>query len=110
VEVDALPQYAVIVSHPPDTCPLTNKAVRAFVKQAYEKLPELLKKNNTKLLLDIHLDPSHKAFMLFEAPSAEAVRDVLVFGGFTHFVDAELHLVSPISELLKHADEMPTLY
>jgi hypothetical protein len=105
-----MPQYAVIVSHPPDDCPLTNKAVRAFAKKTYEQLPELLKKYNTKLLMDIHLDPSHKAFMLFEAPTAEAVRDVMVFSGMTHFLDAEFHLVTPVSELLKHADEMPTLY
>ena len=105
-----MPQYAAIVSHPPDDCPMTNKAVREFSKKAYERLPDLLKKFNVKLLLDIHLDPSHKAFMLFEAPSAEAVRDVLVFGGMTHFLDVEFHLVTPVSELLKHADEMPTLY
>jgi hypothetical protein len=105
-----MPQYAVIGSHPPEDCPLTNKAVRAFAQKAYAQLPELLKKYNTKLLLDIHLDPSHKAFMLFEAPSAEAVRDILVFGGLTHFLDLEFHLVTPVSELLKHADEMPTLY
>lgn len=88
---------------------MTNKAVRAFAQKVYAQLPDLLKKYNTKLLLDIHLDPSHKAFMLFEAPNAEAVRDVLVFSGLTHFLETEFHLVTPISELLKHADEIPTL-
>jgi len=48
--------------------------------------------------------------MLLEAPTAQAARGFLVFGGFTHFSDAEFHLVSQISELLKHAEEMPTLY
>ena len=105
-----MPQYAVIGSHPPEDCPMTNKVVRAFAQKAYAQLPDLLKKYNTKLLLDIHLDPSHKAFMLFEAPNAEAVRDVLVFGGFGYFLELEFHLVTPTSELLKHADEMPTLY
>jgi hypothetical protein len=105
-----MPQYAVIGSHPPDTCPLTNKAVRAFAKKTYEQLPKLTKRYNVTILSDIHLDPGHKAFMLFEAPNAEAVRDLLVIAGFTHFLDIEFYLVTPIDELLKHADEMPTLY
>lgn len=105
-----MPQYAVIGSHPPDNCPLTNKAVRAFAKKAYGQLPKLTKRYGVKILLDIHLDPGHKAFMLFEAPNAEAVRDFLVVAGFTHFLDFEFHLVTPIVEILKHADEMPTLF
>ena len=105
-----MPQYAVIGSHPPDNCPLTNKAVRAFAKKTYGQLPKLAKRYGLKILLDIHLDPGHKAFMLFEAPNAEAVRDFLVVAGFTHFLDFEFHLVTPIAEILKHADEMPTLF
>jgi hypothetical protein len=105
-----MPQYAIIGSHPPNVCPLTNKAVRAFAKKTYAQLPKLAKQLNVKVLLDIHLDPGHKAFMLFEAPNAEAVRDLLVRVGFTHFLDIEFHLVTPIKEILKHADEMPTLF
>lgn len=105
-----MPQYAVVGGHPPDNCPLTNKAVRAFAKKTYAQLPKLAKRYDVKVLLDIHLDPGHKAFMLFEAPNAEAVRDFLVVGGFTHFLDLEFYLVTPINEILKHADEMPTLF
>jgi hypothetical protein len=105
-----MPQYAAIGSHPPDTCPLTNKAVRDFAKKAYAQLPKLAQQLGVKVLLDIHLDPGHKAFMLFEASNAEAVRDLLVRAGFTHFLDIEFHLVTPISEILKHVDEMPTLF
>ena len=36
-----------------------------------------------QILLDIHIDPDHKAFMLFEAPNAQAFRDFLVVAGFT---------------------------
>jgi hypothetical protein len=105
-----MPQYAVIGSHPPDNCPMTNKAVRAFAKKSYAQLPKLCKRYNVKLLLDIHLDPGHKAFMLFEAPNAEAVRDLLILGGFAHFLDIDFHLVTPVNELLAHADDIPTLF
>jgi hypothetical protein len=103
-------QYAVIGSHPPDNCPMTNKTVREFAKKTYAQIPKVAKNLNVKILMDIHLDPGHKSFMLFEAPNAEAVRDFLLMAGFGHFLDLEFHLVTPIDQLLKHIDDMPTLY
>ncbi|MGA2681715.1 MAG: hypothetical protein ABSF44_07955 [Candidatus Bathyarchaeia archaeon] len=105
-----MPQYALIGTHPPNVCPMSNKAAREMAKKAYEQLPSLCKKLNVKLLLDLHLDPNHKAFMLFEAPSAEAVRDLVTMAGFLYFLDFDFHLVTPISEVLKLADKMPTIY
>jgi hypothetical protein len=103
-------QYAVIGNHPPDNCPMANTAVREFAKKTYAKLPKLLKQLNVKILMDIHLDPGHKVFMLFEAPNAEAVRDLLVMAGFSYFLDSEFYLVTPIGQLLKHIEDMPTLH
>jgi hypothetical protein len=105
-----MPQYALIGTHPPDVCPMSNKAAREMAKKAYAQLPSLCKKYNVKVLLDIHLDPNHKSFMLLEAPTAEAVRDLVLFAGFGYFLDFDFHLVSPIAELLKHADDFPTIY
>jgi hypothetical protein len=89
---------------------MTNKAAREMAKKAYESLPVLAKKLEVKLLLDIHLDPSHKSLMLFEAPSAEAVRDLVQMAGFGYFLDFNLYLVTQISDLLKIAEQMPTIY
>ena len=36
-----MPQYAVIGSHPPDNCPMSNKAVREFLMGMAPKWPEL---------------------------------------------------------------------
>ena len=105
-----MPQYAVIGSHPPNVCPMSNKAAREHVRQVYAHLPALSKKLNVKIILDLHLDPNHKAFMLFEAPNAEAVRDLLAMAGFTHFLELDFHLVTPVPELLKHIDEMPAIF
>ena len=30
--------------------------------------------------------------------------------GFMHFTDMEFHLVTPVEELLRHADQFPTVY
>jgi hypothetical protein len=105
-----MPQYAVIQSHEADICPMTNKRVREFAMKSFQGNDALAKKLGVKVLSELHLDPDHKAFILFEAKSAEAVRDYLVQGGYSHFSRLEFHLVTPISELLKHADEMPTIY
>ena len=105
-----MPQYAVLQSHPPDNCPLTNRAVREFAKKVYADAPNLAQQLGVNVLVDIHLDPGHRAFTLFEAPSAEAVRDYLVRGGFAHFLDLQFHLVTPLQELVQHMDDLPTLY
>jgi hypothetical protein len=81
-----------------------------FTKKILPELPALAKSLDVKVLLNIHLDPGHKALALFEAPNAEAVRDLLVRGGFMHFVDMEFHLVTPIEELAKNIDKFPTIY
>jgi hypothetical protein len=105
-----MPQYAVIGGHPPNVCPMTSKTAREQAKKTYAQLPALSKKLNVKLLLDLHLDPNHKSFMLFEAPNAEAVRDLLFMSGFGHFLEIEFHLVSPIGELLKTIESIPTIW
>ena len=110
LESVVMPQYALIGTHPPDVCPMSNKAAREMAKKAYSQLPALCKKLNVKVLLDLHLDPNHKSFMLLEAPTAEAVRDLVTMAGFVYFLDFDFHLVTPIQEILKHVDEMPTIY
>lgn len=64
---------------------MSNRAVREMAKKAYEQLPALCKKLNVKVLLDVHLDPNHKALMLLEAPTAEAARDLVMMAGVRVF-------------------------
>jgi hypothetical protein len=105
-----MPQYAVIGDHPPDDCPLTNKAVREFAMKSSQKWPDLARRLGVKVLSELHLDPDHKVFVLFEASNAEAVRDYLMQAGYTHYLNLNFHLVTPVAELLKRADEFPTIY
>ncbi len=89
---------------------MTSRAAREASTRAYASLDALLAQKHAQLLLDIHLDPNHQAFMLFEAPSAEIVRDIISESGLIAFMDLTLHLVTPIPELLKMADKIPTIY
>jgi hypothetical protein len=105
-----MPQYAVIGRHEANGCPMTSKGAREVALKAYGGAEQMLKAKHMKVVLDLHLDPNHMAFMLFEAPSAEAVRDYLLQSGMGSFLDCNLHLVTPISELLKVAGDTPTYY
>ena len=76
-------------------------------------LPQFEEKANAKgvkVLLNIHLDPAHKALMLFEAPSAEVVRDLVYEGGFVQFTDMEFYMVTPVPELIAKAQNFPTVF
>jgi hypothetical protein len=105
-----MPQYAILQSHPANICPMTNKAVREFALKMFDQKAAIAKQLNVKILLELHLDPNHKAFMLLEAPTAEAARDFLVEAGYLHYTENEFHLVTPVDELVKMAENMPTLY
>ena len=105
-----MPQYATIGSHPAADCPLANKAVREFIKGMAPKWPELEKQLNVKSLTWLHLDTNHKSFQLFEAPTAEAVRDFLYQSGQAHFLELDFHLVTPIEELLGMMEQLPTMH
>jgi DNA primase len=105
-----MPQYAVIGRHEANGCPMTSKATREAAQRASGGLEELLKQEHAKLLLNLHLDPAHKVFWLFEAPTADTVRDILVDAGLSSFFDLEFHLVTPYAEFLKTADKFPAIY
>lgn len=74
-------------------------------------LDAVAKKHGVRFVVPyLHLDPAHKGFLLLEAGSAESVRDFLMEGGFVHFLDNELYLVSPVLELMKDLERVPTIY
>ena len=105
-----MPQYALIGTHPPDNCPISNKAVREFVKKAMPELPNVAEGLGVKFVTQLILEPSHKILMILEAPNAEAVTEMSLKGGLQHFNDLELHIATPIQEGMKELDELPLVY
>lgn len=103
-------QYAVLQSHPPDNCPMSSEKVRRHALAVLPQLEEKAKAKGIEITLNVHLDPAHRALMIFEAPSAEAVRDLVYEGGFVQFTDMEFFLVTPIPELVAKVDQFPTVF
>ncbi|MEM2485170.1 MAG: hypothetical protein QXK69_12835 [Candidatus Caldarchaeum sp.] len=106
-----MPQYVILQGHPPGNCPLASKGAREWFKKMFPEMDNVAKKLGVELVVPyIHLDPAHKGLMLLEAPSAEVARDFLMQAGFFHFVDMEFYLVTPIADLVKDIDRIPTIY
>jgi hypothetical protein len=71
---------------------MSYEAAQEIAKRAYEQLPFLCNKFNVKLLSDFHLDPNHKVFVLFEAHTEEALRDLITMVGFVYCQGFNFHL------------------
>ncbi len=106
-----MPQYVILQHHPPNNCPMSSKAARSWAKKQFALMDGLAKELKIKFVIPyLHLDPAHKALMVLEAPSAEAVRDFIIRGGFLHFLDNDLYLATPVAEIMKHAEDIPTIF
>ena len=103
-------QYGVILSHPPDVCPISNKASREIAKKGMTQMPNLSQKHNVKMTQWYHFDPEHLSIMMVEADNPESVRDLLMEGGFMHWCDIRIYPVTPVEELMKNLDDFPAIY
>lgn len=105
-----MPRYAIISDHPPNACPSANKAVREQAKKLSSKNPEILRKHGIKPIIQVHLDPGHKVFTLLEAPTAEAVRDMLYETGFMQYNEINLYLASSLEDMMKATENLSTIF
>jgi hypothetical protein len=103
-------QYGVILSHPPNVCPISNKASREMAKKGMSQLPSLSDKHKVKVTQYYHFDPEHLAIMMVEADNPESVRDLLMEGGFMHWCDLRIYPVTPVEEIIKNLDNFPAIY
>jgi len=102
-----MPTYVVISNHPPNSCPSANEELRKRSRNMQESLDPLLKKYEVKPTTILHLDPGHKLLWVFEAPSAEAVRDLLYEGGFMQWNDFEFYMTTTLEGILGIVEKLP---
>jgi len=106
-----MPKYVVISSHPPESCPSGNKALREVGKNLDKNLPPLMQKHMVKPVMDIlHLDPGHKVLWVFEAPNAEAVRDFIYESGLSTWNDFEFYMTSTLPEITSWTEKLPNVW
>ena len=103
-------QYVIMLSHPPHLSPLSNKVTREMADKSYAQMPTLTEKHKVKVVAGYHLDPEHRAMVVVEAPSIEAVRDLLYEAGFMHWNDATIYPTTPLHEIHEWVKTQPTIF
>jgi hypothetical protein len=103
-------RYIVMLWHPPEVSPLSNRSVREASKKTWSQLPAVRQKYGIEVIAGYHLDLEHKAIVVVEAPSAEAVRDFLYESGFMHWNDARIFLTRPLEEVREWTMKQPTIF
>ena len=105
-----MPKYVVISNHAPMSCPSANAKLRDVGRNLGKDVPRLLKAHGMKADAILHLDPGHKVLWVFEAPSAEAVRDFLYDGGFQRWNDFDFHMASTLDWITEKVEPQPTIW
>jgi hypothetical protein len=103
-------QYGVIFTHPPNVCPISNKASREMAKKGFAELPNISQKYKVKMIAYYHFDPGHLAVGIFESENSESLRDMLVESGFMHWCDMTIYPITPVEKILQAIDKIPTIY
>ena len=100
-----MPTYIAELWHGPEMSPLSNPRARAIANRAHERAPELMAKKGVKRLGAWHLDPEHRAILILEAPTVEAVRDLLYEAGYMAYCDGRIYPATPLADIHKWAVE-----
>ena len=95
--------YIAELYHDPQMSPRANAAVREHARRTGQALPRLMEEKGITLIGDWHLDPEHRAILIFEAASVEDVRDVLYGSGFMHWCDGRIYPSTPLPDMHKWA-------
>jgi abortive infection bacteriophage resistance protein len=90
--------FVVIAEHPPNICPHSNSIVSKKYEVLREQEDEMAKKFNVERVFAGIAVPEHKTFMVFKAPSFEAVRSLMVQTGFVQTDEVTIRQVETYEE------------
>jgi hypothetical protein len=100
-------RYGLTMTHPPNICPLANKASREAAVAGWKQIPSVSQKYGVKVLSFDHFDPEHFIIGMIEADSIEAVRDFAMEAGLMAWNDLKINPITPVSELMDNMDKAP---
>ncbi len=100
-------RYGLTMTHPPNICPLANKASREAAVAGWKQIPSVSQKYGVKVLSFDHFDPEHFIIGMIEADSIESVRDFAMEAGLMAWNDLKINPITPVSELVDNMDKAP---
>ena len=111
IDEQAMHTYVVEMWHEVLASPLGNSKVREFGHNVLRtRAPKLMKELGIRQIGDYHLDPEHRAIMIYEAPSVEVLRDFLYRSGFCAYVNARIYPSRPLAEIARWIDTEPPMF
>ena len=101
-----MPLYVVLGEHPPDLCPASNAKSRKLADDLSANMATLAGKHNVKPQGVFVLGVTHKMVVIAEAPSAEAVRSLIMEGNLVQWNSVEIHPAWTMEEALKEVSAL----
>lgn len=107
-----MPQYVILADHSADICPSANARTRARALEGMgQLLPKLAKDAGVVFQVGpLHLDPGHRTMSVVEAPTIEAVTQLVFDVGLSQWNTVEVCPVRPVAELMADVDRFPIVF
>jgi len=107
-----MPQYVILADHSPDICPSSNARSRArAIEGLGQNLPKLSEKHGVTFLTGpLHLDPGHRTVSVVEAPSVEAVAELVYESGLSQWNTVEVCPTTPVPEMMARLGDFPIVF
>jgi hypothetical protein len=107
-----LPQYVIVADHGPEICPTSNARSRARAQEGMgELLPKMAQEAKVTFQMGpLHLDPGHRTISVVEAPTIEAVTQLVFDVGLSQWNTVQVFPATPVGELMADMDRFPVLF
>lgn len=103
-------QYVLVMTHPPDQCPTANSTVRKLWMGGATELPKLAKRLGIKFVAGPLISTEHKAVAIVEAEKVEAVRNLIIEGGFIQWNSVEVLPCVTMEEAFQEVEKLKPIY
>jgi L-rhamnose mutarotase len=100
-------RYGLTMTHPPNICPIANKASREIALSMWKNIPNLTKKHGIKMVSLDHFDPEHLVIGIFEAENVESINNFAMEAGLMAWNNLKVNALTPVSQFMDNADQMP---
>jgi hypothetical protein len=107
-----MPQYVILADHPPHICPSSNARSRARALEGMaQDLPRLSAEAGIAFLAGpLHLDPGHRTVSVVEAPSIEAVTELVYATGLSQWNTVEVCPTRPVADMMANVEDFPIVF
>ncbi len=89
---------------------MTNSKVRQLLTADPSAMPKLMQKHGVKPIAGPYVSLGHRGFMVVEAPTVEAVNDVVMQSGLAQWNSVQIVPVQTQEEGLKQIASLKPLY